>query len=104
LRHTSSHPTGVTKQSVVELVDDYGNSVTWVIKTVRIEGNDTVFLQKMDAHDPQRLVLPPAVTAILARHRDGASTVNRKRAGRTNAANRKAMGLQPGFMKKASEG
>ena len=40
LRHTSSHPTGVTKQSVVELVDDYGNSVTWVIKTVRIEGND----------------------------------------------------------------
>lgn len=102
LRQTSNHPTGVTKQSVVELVDDYGNSVTWVIKTVRVEGQDTVFLQKMDANDPKRLVLPPEVTSVLARHRDGASSVNRRRGAQAGAATRKALGIRPGFLKKTA--
>lgn len=100
LRQASNHPAGVTKQSIVELVDDYGNSVTWVIKTVRVEGSDTVFLQKQDAEGGQRLVLPPDVTSVLARHRDGASTVNRKRGAVRGAATRRALGIVPGFVKK----
>jgi hypothetical protein len=102
VRNLTNHPAGVVKQSIVELTDFYGNSVTWVIKTIRVEGDDTVFLQRQDASGGDRLVLPPQVTSVLARHRDGAATVNRKRAGRTAAAKRKALGITPAFLKKAS--
>jgi hypothetical protein len=99
-RQTSNHPAAVTKQSTIDVSDFYGNTVTWVVRTVRVEGNDTVFLQRQDGTGGGRWVLPPQVTTVLARHRDGAATVNRKRAARTSAANRKAQGLQPAFLKK----
>jgi len=100
-RKTGHHPAAVTKQSTIDVSDFYGNTVTWVVRTVRVEGNDTVFLQRQDGAGGGRWVLPPQVTAVLARHRDGAATVNRKRAAQTNAANRKAQGIKPAFLKKA---
>jgi hypothetical protein len=103
LRKCSNNPAAVTKQSIVELIDTYGNSVTWVIKTVRADGSDTVFLQKNDATGGDRIVLPPDVTSVLARHRDGAATVNRKRGANKAAATRKAKGIEPAFLKKAGE-
>jgi hypothetical protein len=103
LRDRSGHPEGVTKESLVNVADFYGNLTTWVVRTVRVEGQDTVFLQRNHAGGGDRFVLPPEVTAVLARHRDTAATVNRRRGARRSAANRKALGIAPAFLKKASE-
>lgn len=101
-RQTSHHPAGVSKQSTIDVTDFYGNTVTWVIRTVRVEGSDTVFLQRQDASGGQRLVLPPKVTEALARQRDSAVTTNRRKVASRVAADRKAMGFKPTFQKKAS--
>lgn len=102
-RAAVDHPTGATSQSVVELADWYGNVVTWVIKTIRVEGDDTVFLQWNNRDGGDRLVLPPEVTAVLARHRGQATKVNRRRGARSGAATRKAAGIEPAFLKRKGE-
>jgi hypothetical protein len=101
LREASGHPEAVTKQSIVELIDQYGNCTTWVIKTIRRDGRETVFLQKNDAAGGGRWVLPPKVTEALARQRDGASVTNRRQKASRVAADRKALGIRPAFLKKA---
>jgi hypothetical protein len=88
LRGLANHPANVSKQSLVEVSDFYGNLVTWVVRTIRVEGEDTVFLQRQDGQGADRLVLPPAVTAVLARHREGAVTVSRRRSAAQGAATR----------------
>jgi len=102
LRQTSNHPEAVVKRTTIDIEDFHGNTVTWVVKTVRIEGEDTVFLQRNDAKGGDRFVLPPRVTAALARHRDGAVTATRRNVGRRIAADRKALGIAPAFLKKVS--
>jgi hypothetical protein len=101
-RRLSNNPGGVTRFTTIELEDFYGNSVTWVIKTIRVEGQDTVFLQRQDGQGGQRLVLPPKVSEVLARQRESATTVNRKRGAQRGAATRKALGMQPSFLKKVA--
>ena len=99
LRQLKGHPESVEKTSTVDLQDFYGNAETWVVKTVRVNGHDTVFLQKNDAGGGGRWVLPPEITAVIARQRDGIHTVNRKRGARKAAATREALGQAPAFLR-----
>jgi hypothetical protein len=100
MRKLSSNPGAVRKQSIVEDVDFYGNVVTWVLTTFRADGEDTLLLQRQTADGSNRLVLPPSVTAVIARQRDGAVAVNRRRGARAAAATREAKGIRPNFGKK----
>jgi hypothetical protein len=90
LRELQANPSAVEKTSLIDLVDWYGNAVTWVVKTIRTDGKDVVFVQRNTSQGGDRWVLPTEVTAAIARQRDGATTVNRRRGARSAAATRRA--------------
>lgn len=103
LRQQAAHPGSVTKQSIVEITDFYGNLVSWIVKTIRIEGNDTIFVQRQTATSADRLVIPPEVTAVMARHRGAAVKVNRRRGAQAAAATREARGIKSTFGRKGTK-
>lgn len=90
LRSMRANPAAVEKASTIDMADFLGNAETWTVRTIRVEGNDVVFLQRINALGGDRWVLPPEVTQAIARQRDGATTVNRKRGANKAAATRKA--------------
>jgi len=102
VRRFTRNPGAVRRESTIHLDDAYGNLATWVLTTFRENGRETVLVQRLGLAEPVRLVMPPEVTTALARHRDGAITANRRRVARTSAANRKAQGIQPAFLKKGA--
>jgi hypothetical protein len=79
-----------------------GNSETYILQTYRHkEQGDTSFIECIHKDGSFRIVLPPKVTETLARQRDALTDKNRSKAAKTTAAERKRLGIQPGFMKKA---
>lgn len=88
LRTLQDHPGAVVKASTIDMVDFLGHSETWTVKTIRVDGEDVVFLQRINAEGGARWVLPREVTAALARQRDNAVTVTRKRGARQGAITR----------------
>lgn len=81
-----------------------GGSTTYVVQTWRtvVDGDrsrDQIFLQAFGAEGHVRLVLPPDVADAIARQRDSLGTRRRVLAGKRNAAERKARGEEPAFMK-----
>lgn len=94
-----------TLRAVTPLV---GSAQTFIVQTFRQKdgGEDggparfTVFLEHVDEHGSTRLVIPPVVTAAIARQRDALTDRARSKAAKATAADRKARGIQPGFMKK----
>jgi len=93
LRELTDNPGAVRAESTINRADVYGNAETWVITTFRLDGGEEVFLQRIDASaTPIRIVLPPEVTAAMARQRDRATTANRKRGARAAVATRIARG------------
>jgi hypothetical protein len=101
VRKLSGNQGAVRKESTINLEDDYGNVSTWIVTSFRQEGKSTVLLQRMSA-EPIRLVLPPAVTAAIERHIEGASSVVRRRAAAAAVETRKRKGIVP-FQKKAAK-
>jgi hypothetical protein len=95
LRELSNHPEAVQKQSVIDIADDYGNLTTWVVTSFRHDGHTTLFLQRNTAEGGERFVLPPQVTAAIARQRSGAVSVNRRKGAARGAVTRKAKGFVP---------
>jgi len=90
LRQQQAHPGAVEKTSMIDLVDFLGNTETWIIKTIRVDGSDIVFVQRITSAGGTRLVLPAEVTEAIARQRDGIVDVVRRRGARQAAATRKA--------------
>lgn len=90
LRELRANPAAVERSSTIDAQDWYGNAETWTVRTIRIEGRDVVFLQRINAKGGDRWILPPDVTQAIARQRDSATTVNRKRGANKAAATRKA--------------
>jgi len=88
-----------TVQSVQFLT---GTTVTYIVQTLRqaAEG-DTVYLQLISREGGTRLVLPPAVTNVIARQRDAITTRTRSEAGKRVAAERKAAGHVQTFSEEA---
>lgn len=101
LAHWRDNPEAITAESTIETKDFYGNTETWVVRTIDIRGEAWVFLQRLGADDkPIRLVLPPKISAAIYRHRDAATARRVKRGARKAAATREAAGVRP-FVKKA---
>lgn len=88
-----------TSPSVVQDVDFYGNVTSWMVQTVKHEGGETVFLTAVNAAGSARYVLPPKVLVVIDRQRASTLTQVKRRHGRRIAAERKARGEKPGFMR-----
>lgn len=88
-----------TQPSVVQHIDFYGNTTSYMIQTVRTEEGVTAFVTQVNAQGSVRYILPQAVLAVVDRQRDSLSTQIRRRHGRRIAEERKARGEQPGFLK-----
>lgn len=96
------HTRPSTIRTTVPLI---GSSQTFILQTVRqAERGDTVFLEYVDRSGSTRIVLPPAVTAAIARQRDTLTDKSRSKAAKALAADRKARGIQPGFLKGRKRG
>jgi hypothetical protein len=87
-----------------------GDAQTFIVQTYRVRdagdgekarSGDTVFLQYVDGAGSVRIVLPPEVTACIARQRDSLTTRSRKRGAKAAADDRKARGIRPAFLKSA---
>lgn len=91
-----------TKQANIQVIPPLGlgESETWIVQTCRQrEQGDTVFVQRISAQGGLRIVLPPSVTATIARQRDQLTSKVRSKAAKIVALDRKERGIQPGFMK-----
>ena len=83
------------------LVPLLGNSQTYIVQTYRQrEAGDSIFLEYVSGESScLRLVIPPKVADVIARQREALTTMARRRAGKAAAADRKARGELPGFLK-----
>lgn len=82
-----------------------GDVQSFVVETIRVKDEgDYLFLQYLDAETQFRIVLPPAITAVIARQRDAAGAKVRSQTAKQQAAIRKANGQVPGFLKARADG
>ncbi len=95
-RELDHHPEAVAASSRIDVVDDYGNITTWVLDLYRLEGAVTAFVQRGAADGYARLVIPPAVTAAIARHQSTLVTKHRRKVARRVVADKRARGEQVG--------
>jgi len=85
-----------------------GASQTFILQSFRQadrskeggQSKDTLFLQYIDGDAHVRLVVPHRAIQVIIRQHDALTTKVRKRAAKEQAAQRKARGELPGFMKK----
>jgi hypothetical protein len=89
-----------TQPAVVQAIDFYGNTTSFMIQTVRTDEGVTAFVTQVNAQGSQRYILPQHVLMVLDRQRAAITTKIRRRHGKRIAEERKAAGKQPGFMKK----
>src|SRR5215471_12453908 len=92
-----------TKAAIVSHIPPMGvgGTETFVVRTFRQrEKGDTIFLQAINNKGTVRLVIPPKVAAVIARQHESLTTMARKKAARSVAADRMAQGIVPGFMRK----
>jgi hypothetical protein len=77
-----------------------GGTQVWVIQTYRQqERGDVIFLEVMGQAGAIRLAIPAPVAATIARQRDALTSQIRSRVATRVAADRKARGIVPGFLR-----
>jgi len=77
-----------------------GGTQMWAVQTYRQKDRgDFIFLEVVGAGGTVRLVLPPQVANVLARQRGSVTDKSRSKAAKALAEDRKAQGIQPGFLK-----
>jgi hypothetical protein len=93
-----------TKPTTIRYIEPLlGTSQTFILQTVRQrEVGDHLFLEYVDAEGSQRLVIPPKVVEVIARQREALTKSAQRKHGRRVAAERKARGESPGFLRRAS--
>lgn len=88
-RNGGDNPAAVAaKGSTLTLTTLLGHTETWVVKTIRVDGRDTSFLQRIDGQGGMRLVLPPEVVSAIARQRDTITSVMRRKGAKKAAETR----------------
>lgn len=88
-----------TQPTVVQAIDFYGHTTSFMIQTVRTDEGVTSFVTQVNAQGSVRYILPSTVLAVIDRQRAAITTKLRRRHGRRIAEERKAAGIKPGFMK-----
>lgn len=99
-------PDAVEIANTVHIVEPIvGNAKTFIVRRVRqSEQGDTVFLHVVSKKENVRLVLPPKVMALLTRQDGVLSTKLRRQNGKRLAAERKAQGIVPAFLRTKKKG
>lgn len=93
-------PNGAHAQpAVVQAMDFYGHTTSFMIQTVRTDEGVTAFVTQVNAQGSVRIILPQNVLAVIDRQRAAITTKLRRRHGRRIAEERAAAGIKPGFMK-----
>jgi len=93
-------PNGAHAQpTVVQAMDFYGHTTSFMIQTVRTDEGVTAFVTQVNAQGSVRTILPQNVLAVIDRQRSAITTKLRRRNGRRIAEERSAAGIKPGFMK-----
>src|SRR5881628_4032314 len=92
----------LTKTSVTRVVPPFGVGGTqlYVVQTYRQkEQGDTIFLEHVSETGTVRLVIPPQVSAVIARQREQLTAKTRSKAAKAVAQERKERGEIPAFLK-----
>lgn len=94
-----------TAQRTVQVIDEYGNTTTHVVQTVKTESGEWVFLQQASARDGyRRFILPPRVLALIDRQRHTTQMQVRRRHGKRLAEERgRTNPFTPEMRRKAAE-
>lgn len=95
-RDLDNHPEAVEASTRVDVPDPFGNVATWVIDLYRVGSAVTAFVQRGSREDYVRLVIPPQVTAAIARHQSALVTKARRKTARRVVADRIARGERVG--------
>jgi hypothetical protein len=90
-----------TQPAVVQSIDFYGNTTSYMVQTVRTDEGVTAFVTQVNADGSARSILPQSVLAVIDRQRAAITTKLRRRHGKRIAEERAAAGIKPGFMKNA---
>lgn len=78
-----------------------GGTQVFVVQTYRQrDRGDSIFLEVVGGTGTVRLVIPPAVSAVIARQRDALTAKTRSRAAKATAADRLARGIVPAFKRR----
>ena len=86
-------PNGAHVQpSVVQDIDYYGNTTSYMVQTVKSEAGPTVFVTQVNAAGSVRYILPPNVLRLIDRQRDSTTTQVRRRHGKRLAEERGLLG------------
>lgn len=85
----------VGRGSTIRTRDFYGNTATWVLQVLRVNGDDTGFIQRITFHEGMCLVIPPEVMAALFRQREATVSKARRRGAQIAKATREARGIKP---------
>ena len=91
-----------TKTAVSRVVPPLGVGGTqlYVVQTYRQkEQGDTIFLEHVSETGTVRLVIPPKVSAVIARQREQLTAKTRSKAAKAVAQERKERGEVPAFLK-----
>lgn len=95
-RALDNHPEAVEASSRIDVMGFYGEVTTWVVDLYRLDGQVTAFVQRGAIDGYIRLVIPPQVTAAIARHQSGLVTKARRKVARRVAADKRARGEKVG--------
>src|SRR5262245_6895906 len=88
-----------TQPAVVQSMDFYGNTTSFMVQTVRDDTGVTAFVTMVNAAGSVRFILPQNVLQAIDRQRASITTKIRSRHGKRLAEERAAAGIQPGFMR-----
>lgn len=94
-----------TKPATIRTVPPLGIGGTqvFVVQTYRQKDRgDTIFLEVMDTGGNIRIALPSKVAVLISRQRDALTKKSRSKTAQERAADLKARGVTPGFMRKAA--
>jgi hypothetical protein len=84
---------GHTQPTVVQAIDFYGNTTSYMVQTVRTEEGPTAFVTQVNAAGSVRYILPASVLKLVDRQRDAITVQIRKRHGKRLAEERAANGV-----------
>lgn len=88
-----------TAPTVVQAMDFYGNTTSYMIQTVRTDEGVTSFVTQVNAMGSMRYIIPQSLLATIDRQRAALTHKIRSRHGKRIAEERKAAGTMPGFKK-----
>lgn len=81
-----------------------GGTATFTLQTFRqAKRGDTLFLECVSQAGVVRLVIPPAVCRIIASQRDALTARVRSKVAKQRAADQKAAGVVPGFLRRKEQ-